>query len=171
MKQTIINYWRGLEKREQLILSFGCLAVGLILFYAFVWQPWHTAISNMEKGIQSRREALTWMRQTSDMVKNGGVVSAAETVKDANQSLLSVVTKTARESNVNSYIQQMDPGNNTQSNAEQVNVVLEEADFNQWVLWVDELSREYSINITQLTVDKETDDPNIVELRVTFERG
>lgn len=171
MKNFIINQWQALEQRERLILGWGGLIVGVILFYALVWQPWHNAITSMEEAIQSRRESLVWMRQTSEMVKNGSVISSQQSVKDKSQSLLSVIEKTARISRVNTAIQQMVPGTNQKTNVEQVNVVLEEADFNLWVRWVDDLSRNYAVNVSQLSVENETDQPNVVELRVTFERG
>lgn len=171
MKNTIINYWRQLEAREQYILGCGGLLVGLILFYALIWQPWHNAIAHMEDAIQDRRESLVWMKQSAEMVKNGAIVTESQVVKNADQSLLSVITQTARTSRINQFIQKMDPGTNVQTNTEQVNVVLEEADFNQWVRWVDDLSKNYAVNIMQLSVESETDEPNIVELRVTFERS
>ena len=171
MKDKVLNYWRQLETRQQLILGWGSAIVGLILFYAIIWQPWHYAIAQMEEAIQGRRESLVWMRQSSEMVKSGAIVDTNTVAKDADQSLLSVIEKTARVSKVNKSIQQMVPGNNIRTNNEQVNVVLEEADFNQWVRWIDDLSNNYSVNITQLSVESETDEPNIVELRVTFERS
>lgn len=171
MKKLIIDQWRQLGKREQLVLGWGGLVVGLILFYALIWQPWHNAIEHMEDAIQSRRESLVWMRQTSEMVKNGGVLSAQQIVSSADESLLSVIEKTARTGQISKYIQQMVPGTDPQTNIAQVNVVLEEADFNLWVRWVDDLFRNYAVNVKQLTVENETDQPNVVELRVTFERG
>ncbi len=171
MKNIIINYWRELETRQQWTLGLGSLIVAFILFYALILKPWHRALSEMSEKITQQRENLVWMRQASEMVKNGGVATSEQVTKDANQSLLSIVEKTARSNNINKSIQQMVPGTNTQTNIEQVNVVLEEADFNQWVLWVDDLSRNYAVNIMQLSVESETEEPNIVELRVTFERG
>lgn len=171
MKNTIINYWQQLTKREQMILSWGGLSVTLILFYALIWQPWHAAIAHMEEAIQHRREGLVWMRQQADMIKDSGLTQNVRATKSADQSLLSVIEKSARANRVSKSIQQMVPGTDAQTNVEQVNVVLEEADFNQWVRWVDSLYRDYAVNIKQLTVDNETDQPNIVELRVTFQRG
>ena len=170
MKDTIINYWLQLEKRERWILGLGGVLVSFILFYALILKPWHRALSEMSDRVPSLRENLVWMRQASEMVKNGNVVNTVRASKDVNKSLLSVVEQTARTSKVNKFIQQMVPGNNIKTNVEQVNVVLEEANFNQWVRWVDDLANNYAVNIKQVSIESETDEPNIVELRVTFER-
>jgi len=169
MKDLIVNYWLQLEKREQWVLGLGVVIVSFILLYAFILKPWHKAISEMSERIPRQRENIVWMRQAAEMLKNGAS-EAPKTVKDANKSLLSIVNKTARSNKVNNYIQQMDPSKKSQSNIEQVNVVLEEADFNKWVVWVNDLHQNYSVNISQLSVEKESDDPNIVEVRVTFDR-
>ena len=65
----------------------------------------------------------------------------------------------------------MTPSSSAQGGNEQVDVVLDEANFSQWVRWVDSLYRDYGVNIKQLTADNDSGEPNIVELRVTFERG
>ena len=170
MKNTIINYWLQLEKRERWILGLGGVLVSFILFYALILKPWHRALSEMSDRVPSLRENLVWMMQASEMVQNGNVVNTVRASKDLNKSLLSVVEQTARTSKVNKFIQQMVPGNNIKTNVEQVNVVLEEANFNQWVRWVDDLANNYAVNIKQVSIESETDEPNIVELRVTFER-
>lgn len=171
MKNVIINYWFQLEKRERWVLGIGSFLVGFILFYALILKPWHRALSEMSDRMPTQRANLVWMKQVSEMIKTGGTTNTVVASKDTDKSLLSVIEQTARTSKVNKAIQQMVPGNNIRTNTEQVNVVLEEADFNQWVRWVDDLSNNYAVNIMQLSVESETDEPNIVELRVTFERG
>ena len=105
MKDTIINYWLQLEKRERWILGLGGVLVSFILFYALILKPWHRALSEMSDRVPSLRENLVWMRQASEMVKNGNVVNTVRASKDVNKSLLSVVEQTARTSKVNKFIQ------------------------------------------------------------------
>jgi hypothetical protein len=57
----------------------------------------------------------------------------------------------------------------TKNNSE-VRVVLEDADFNQWLLWVDRLYKTNGVDIRQMTAERDDDRPNIAEIRVTFVR-
>lgn len=166
MKETIINYWKGLQPRERVILSWGSLLVALILFYALIWQPWHKAISHMESSLPALRENLVWMRQQAEVLQNGGASNSGAQVRGREQSLLSVIEQTAKANAVRGAIQQMVPG---QSDRE-VRVVLEGVNFNQWVKWVDVLFRQYGVNVTQVTAEREDDEPNTAEIRMTFER-
>lgn len=165
MAKALKEYWLKLESRERMILCVGTLLVCLILFYAIIWQPWHKAISNMQVSVQSLRTNLVWIKQQAELVENGGA-SAQSITKGVNQSLLSVIEQTAKTTKVKKAIQQMVPGR-TQN---EVRVVLEEADFNLWVKWVDLLFKQYGVQIKQLTAERDEDVPNIAEIRVTFER-
>lgn len=166
LTNSIKSYWQELETRERLMLSWGSLVVTGILFYALVWQPWHKAITHMESVIEPLRTNLVWMRQQSAHLNNGGGVAKAE-AKGINDSLLSIVEKTAQEYKVRSAIQQLVPA----LQGKQVSVVLEEANFNQWVRWVDVLLAQYAVTISQLSAERDDDKPNVAEIRVTFERN
>jgi len=79
---------------------------------------------------------------------------------------LAVIEKTAKTAKVKKAIQQMVPG----KNRNEVRVVLEEANFNLWVQWVDVLFKQYNVQIKQVTAERDDDAPNIAEIRMTLER-
>ena len=142
------------------------MLVALILFYALIWQPWHKAIDKMSKSLPSMRSDLQWIRQQAETVQNGAIVKAVSNVKGVDDSLLSILEKTARASQLDKAIQQITPGQNTQ----EVRVVLEDASFNGWVSWIDLLYKDYLITVKQVTAERDEDKPDIAEVRATFER-
>lgn len=166
MMDAIKQYWLNLATRERLIMSVGLLLVLLILFYALIWQPWHKAINSMNGYLPGLRSDLQWMRQQSDVVKNGGTVKVNSSIKGSGESLLSILEKTARANKLDKSIQQITPG----KSAQEVRVVLEEASFNQWVSWIDVLYKDYLITVKQVTAERDEDKPDIAEVRATFER-
>lgn len=165
MFETFLKNWRQLQPRERLILGWGGLLVIGILGYALVLQPWHAALAHMERVLPSKRADLVWMRQQSELLKQGGV-SNVQKLKGENQSLMAVVEQTAKASGVRSAIQQMVPRENNQ----EVSVVLEDVSFNNWVRWVDTLQNQYGVAIKQLTADREDDQADRAEIRLTFIR-
>ena len=171
MKGMLLNQWRQLQPRDRMILLWGGVIVLLILFYALIWHPWHRAISNMEESLEGQRSSLVWMREQSALLGDGGrSARSAKTYKGANQSLLAVVEQSGRAQKMNEFIQQLAPVAGSQGGKERVNVVLEEADFNKWVLWIESLYKEYGVNIVDLNAENDNGKPNVVELRITFER-
>ncbi len=163
---SIKKYWSELQPRERLILGFGAVIVAMILFYALLLQPLYRALNHMEGVLPSLRSNLVWMRQTDELLERGGNISVESSIEGANESLLSVVESTARRANIRKSIQQMVP---TRENDE-VRVVLEDADFNQWVRWVDSLYKRNGVDIRQVSAERDEDQPNIAEIRVTFFR-
>lgn len=166
MQNIIKLKWAQLEQRERLVLGWGAFIVAAIIFYAFIWQPWHRAIEHMEQALQPRRESLVWMRQQAEIIEKGPARNSAANFKGMSESLLSVIETTARVSKVRESIQQMVPS----SNGDEVRVVLEEANFNNWVRWIDVLIKDYGVTVKQLSAERDEDSPNVAEIRITFER-
>lgn len=165
MLDTILKNWHQLQPRERLILGLGSIIIVVILSYSLILKPWHRAIGNMQKSLQVWRADLVWMQHHAKLVKDGGV-SSPQKFKGENQSLMAVVEQTAKASGVRSAIQQMVPRENNQ----EVSVVLEDVSFNNWVKWVDILQNQYGVAIKQLTADREDDQPDRAEIRLTFIR-
>ncbi|RBP49250.1 type II secretion system protein GspM [Arenicella xantha] len=164
---TFKKYWSGLEDRERLTLSVGGIVVLIILFYMSVWRPWHVAIDTMNVSVQALRSNLIWMRQQSDnWAAIGGSGQSGSKFSGADQSLLSVVEKTANRSKLTKSIQQLVPS----KDGSEVRVVLDGVDFNVWVTWIDHLYKQYGVDIKQVTAERDEDVPNVAEVRVTFVR-
>jgi general secretion pathway protein M len=163
----IKKYWTGLQPRERLVLAIGGIVVSLILMYALLVQPWHKALNHMEAALPGLRTNLIWMRQQSQAMKTGSIKQSAPKLQGQGQSLLSVVEQTAKRAKVSKAIQQMTPA----QNSTEVRVVLDGVNFNQWLRWVDELYKRYGVDIKQVTAERDEDEPNIAEIRVTFIRS
>ncbi|MFT4635083.1 MAG: general secretion pathway protein M [Arenicella sp.] len=162
----LTKYWLSLQYRERVILALGGFVVSIILLYALLFQPLYKALAEMQLALPSWRGNLVWMRQTDELLERGGNLAVSQVPAGADQSLLSVLESTARRANIRKSIQQMVP---TQNNTE-VRVVLEDADFNQWLFWVDTLYKMNGVDISQMTAERDDDRPNIAEIRVTFVR-
>jgi len=161
------KYWLGLQSRERVVLACGAVCVILILLYALLFQPWYKAIARMEADLPELRQSVVWMRQQSERLQGSSGNASKASQKGADQSLLSVVEETARNAQLKKAIQQMIPA----QNGTEVRVVLEEANFNQWLRWVDDLYQKYGVDIKQVTAERDEDKPNIAEIRVTFLRA
>ncbi len=167
MDKQIKAYWTSLEPRERAVLGWGSVLVVLILFYALLWQPWQKSLSFMEGSVRDLRTNSVWMEQRAEEMQRGGTSGSRAPKQGAGQSLMAVVEQTANQARVRGAIQQIVPN---QSNGE-VRVVLEGVNFNQWVTWIDNLHKNYGVDITQINAEKDDEKPNIAEIRLTFVRN
>lgn len=150
-----------------MVLSYGAIIVAAILFYALIWQPWQASLSFMKESVSSMRTNAVWMEQRAADMTQGGSAATNKPSRGADQSLLAVVEQTANQAGVRKAIQQIVPN---QQNGD-VRVVLESADFNKWVQWIDNLYKNYGVDISQINAEKDDEKPNLAEIRVTFFRG
>lgn len=168
MDKQIKAYWSSLEPRERMVLAWGAVIVAVILMYTLVWQPWRHALSFMEASVRDMRVNAVWMEQRAqDMQRTGGPRTAqSKPRRGAGQSLTAVVEQTANQARVRDAIQQIVPNQTTG----EVRVVLEGVGFNQWVQWIDNLYKNYGVDISQINAEKDDEKPNIAEIRMTFVR-
>ncbi len=166
MNQAIKEYWLSLEPRERMVLTWGAIIVSFILLYALLWQPLQKALGFMEVSVRDLRSNHVWMEQRLEDIQKSGAKSSQKALRGADQSLLAVVEKTANQSKVRGAIQQMVPNQETGD----VRVVLEGVDFNQWVRWIDDLYKNYGVDVTQINAEKDDEKPNLAEIRMTFFR-
>ena len=166
MINLVKNYWQSLEPRERLVLLAGAIFLVVILFYSQLWRPLQKSLDFMENSVRNMRVNAVWVEQRSQELKRGGQISATGPKRGSDQSLMAIVEQTASQAGVQDAIQQIVPDQTTG----EVRVLLEGVQFNQWVLWVDNLYKNYGVDITQLNAEKDDDKPNIAEIRLSFIR-
>lgn len=165
--QVVKNWWAQLQARERLVLSVGSVVVPLILAYLFIFEPWQTAMQHMSRVVPIKRTELAWMREQAEVMGpiNSSSNSSANFIGQ-NQSLMSVLQKTANQKGLQKSIKQITPRPENDS----VSVLMEEVSFNGWVRWVTDLEKRYGINVVQLNAERDDDKPDIAEIRVRFKR-
>jgi len=151
-----------LESRERRILLLGVAALAICLAYLLAWRPFTAHVSGMKKRAAEQRQALQWMRSASQEVKQLQGISRPTTAVTQGQSLLAVVDKTARSARLGPTVTRVEPDG---SNG--VRVWLEKAAFDDVVLWLDNLLRDYNIEASAITLERQ-DVPGVISARVTL---
>ena len=109
MINSIKAYWNSLEAREKLVLSWGAVIVAFIFFYALLWQPLQQSLSFMEQSASSMRVNAQWMEQRIQNMQGGIDSSSSRPKRGADQSLTSLIERTATQAKVADAIQQIVP--------------------------------------------------------------
>ncbi|KAB7622987.1 type II secretion system protein GspM [Alkalilimnicola sp. S0819] len=59
------QWWQGLQRREQLTLLLGGIALGLIVYVFALWLPAHREVASLREQVREERATLEWMRQAA----------------------------------------------------------------------------------------------------------
>ena len=155
------HYLQNLQPRERRTLLAGAIALGLLLFYVMVWDPYHSHILQLEEDVAEQQATLTWMRQAAAEIKN---LRGTASKPAANAgSLLATTDSTARNHGFSEALKRVQP-----DGQRSVRVWLENAPFDDVMRWLDTLMESHGVAISTLVVDP-GESPGLVDARVVLE--
>ena len=162
--KKLTELWHERSEREQKILIAGGIVVLFSLFYNVFYSPLQNANRIMATNISSLRSNLVWLREQAEYGDSEGLSTMR--VEGEEDSLVLVLEKSARPFQLDTAITQLSPGESNN----QVRVVLEDVDFNNWARWIAVLEQQYGVRVQEATVERQPD-PNTAEVRMAFVRG
>jgi general secretion pathway protein M len=133
-----------------MMVSVATAVVFLALAYLLVWDPLHSRVSHLRQTVDEQQSLKRWMQQAAVEAKQlrRGAVSGA----DAGRSLLAVVDQTSKQSQLGPAVKTIQP-----DGQDLVRVSLEQASFDDLVLWVDSLRSVYGVSIVDATIDRQSE--------------
>lgn len=151
-------WYESLQQRDRRVVAIGAVVLGAIIIVAGILMPLSSAVSSALKGVQTRREDLSWMRLHAAEIR-----AAVNTVPPpTGESPLGTVDRTARESGLASALRGTQP-----STAGGVRVQLEAAPLDAMIPWLDVLDWRYGLAIESITVDR-TAAPGLANVSISF---
>ncbi len=153
-------WWRNLNQRERMLVSFGVPVLLVIMFYLYLWQPVAEDIDRLRRKVPENNATLAWMNhQLSSFNK----LSATQKSSSTSQPLLTVIEQVAIRTNVKDAIQRVQPGNDGS-----VEIWFQEATADKLFSWVDQLANN-RIAVLSATITRAT--PGLVSARIKVNRG
>ena len=153
-----LQVWYGnLQKREQRVVAFGAVALGVLILFGGLVLPLESAVSSAVKTRDARTADLAWMRLNGPAVQAGGATLAPET----GEAPVVLVDRIGRETGLGASLR------GTQPSGTGVRVQLEAAPFDTLVTWMAALDEKYGLAIDSISVDR-TAVPGVVNASITF---
>jgi len=142
------DWFLGLEPRERRLVTAGGVVLALLLVYLVVWEPLAARYRQLQDSVAQQRETLAWMQQAAAQVKalQRSVPGGGRGL--AGRSLLSVVDQSARAGGLGAALKRLEP-----DASKGVKVWLEGVSFDQMILWLGNLSRQYQVEVASLSIE------------------
>lgn len=158
-------WWLSKSPREQLALIIAAAALLVLLIYLLAWQPFSQALEQSQLRVKSKQATLVWMEdQMPEILRLKGAQRKSGR-KTTNEALLTLVDRTAKQSQLRQQIQRIKPQGD-----KRVQLWVEQAAFDTLVKWLAELTDSYGIQIDSLNIDRQ-DLPGLVNARLVLQRG
>lgn len=142
------NWFEGLESREQLFVALGAVIVVAALFYGLVWAPLDRNHESMASSVSDWQRSLAELAPLKGLAQ-AGPASNRTTGNASQQAPIIIVDQTLRSRQLEQFRQRAQP---TSSNG--IRVEFENVAFDDLVLWLGDLSEQYSMHVQAGSLSK-----------------
>lgn len=150
----------GLGARERFLLLIGAVLIALVLLYGLLWKPLGDRVASLRATVAEQGALHQWMQATGQEIRQLRGQRRPERAERA--SLLALADRTARERGLGAAIRRVEP-----EGADKVRIQLEQAPFDDMVVWLEQLVARHGVRIDIITIDAR-DQPGLVNARLTL---
>lgn len=157
------DWWNGLAVGERRMLLVGAPLALLLLGWAFVWHPLAQRRAVLQQDVALRAGELAYVQRGAAEVERLRATGVRARADRAGRSLLALADATARGAGLESALRRVEP-----ASGRGVRVVFENARFDALAAWLEELSRGYGVEASDVSADR-ADGVGLVNARVTLQ--
>lgn len=162
--QQLKQWFNALPQKEQWMVSGTGSLIVITLFYLIIWEPIHLGLQTEQQKQQSQQEILLWMQQAATEVKTLRASGNRGTVRDKNKPTTLVIEQAINNAGLKPSIKKIES-----SGKNGARVTLNEASFNQILVWLNTLATHNGIQVISANIER-SDIPGRVNARLSFER-
>jgi len=158
------DWFDSLAPRERTMVSVAAAVIVLALVYVAAWSPLKSSVARLEQSVDEQRALKQWMQQAAAEANQLRTAAGAGAASD-HRSLLAVVDQTSKQSQLAPAVKRIEP-----DGQELVRVSLEQASFDDLVLWLGSLQRTFGVSVADVSIDRQADTGR-VNARLTLKRA
>lgn len=162
--QQLKQWFYSLPSKEQMMVSGTGIVIIITLFYLIIWEPLHFGFQEEKQKQQSQKEILLWMQQAASEVKSLRASGSQTTIRSNNKPITLVIEQTIKNAGLKPSVKKIESSGNKGAR-----VSLNDASFNQILVWLDTLSKHNGIQVVSANIER-SDKPGRANARLTFER-
>lgn len=166
MKQLedIQNWYHGLQQRERQLVLTASIVVITTLLYLLIWEPIVNGVGDQKQKYDSQADILDWMQTAAVEVRTLKATGAAKRQTNSSQPVTLLVEQSAAAAGLKPFIRKLESTSNKGAR-----ITIDEASFDQLLLWLNTLQTQYGISVTSANLDR-VEKPGAVNARMTLSR-
>ncbi|MBL4712741.1 MAG: type II secretion system protein M [Gammaproteobacteria bacterium] len=162
--QQLKNRYASLPVKEQrMVIGIACL-IFITLFYLVVWEPINDGLKHEQQKQQSQKEIIIWMQQAAIEVKSLRAAGSRGTIRNKNKPATLVIEQAINNAGLKPSVIKIES-----SGKNGARVTLNEASFNQVLVWLNTLTKHNGIRVVSANFER-AGKPGRTNIRLTLER-
>lgn len=162
--QQVKNWFYSLPSKEQIMVTGTGVLIVITLFYLMIWEPINTSLYTEQQKQQSQKQVLVWMQQAATEVKGLRATGSHNVIRDKNKPATLVIEQTINNAGLKPSVKKIES-----SGKNGARVILNEASFNQILVWLNTLATHNGIQVISANIER-ADKPGRANARITLER-
>jgi general secretion pathway protein M len=144
MIEQFKGWWESITERERQLSALSGAFLLLAIIYWGVWDPLTTNIEANEKKLASSEQTLAWVEEKAGVLVQAGAGNRRVGLQPL--TLQQIVSRSAKQFGIDF--------SRIESKSEQVEVVIADIEFDQFVLWLTNLSNQNFISVRSTDFSK-----------------
>ena len=144
MIEQFKSWWDSTTERERQLSILSAAFLFLAIIYWGIWKPLSTQIEASEQRLASSEQTLSWVEEKAGLLVQAGAGNARIGLQPL--TLQQIVSRSAKEFGINF--------SRIESKKDQVEVVITDIEFDQFVLWLTNLSNQKFISVVSTDFSK-----------------
>jgi len=157
-----MGWFNRLATREQRVLLGGAVALGIILGYFMLWEPFVTARVQLKNIVKAQQVTLDWMYKAAAEVKQLRQQSSNLPAKVSKQSLLGLIDKSTRRGVLSKTNKRIEP-----KGEREVRVSFAKVSFTELGRWLSQLYNQHQVRVSTIHIER-LSVPDMVKVRLTL---
>ncbi len=156
----MIKQWiNQLSTRDRYSLIIGTVALGLILVYFMLIEPFISNQNQLKNIVAAQKNTLDWMNTAASEIQ---ALRQQSTPVIKRPSLLSLIDKSTRSGLLSKARKRIQP-----KGEQEVRVSFEKVSFTALIRWLGQLYNQYQVQVTKITIERQLA-PDRVKVRLTL---
>ncbi|WP_372880803.1 type II secretion system protein M [Psychromonas sp.] len=151
------SWWESISEREQRLVSVSIFFILVAVIYWGMWQPLSANLETSENQLQRAQEVLSTTQERATVLVRAG--AGGEKAVSQKQNLTQIVNVTARQNDI--------VFSRIVNRNEQVEVLINNVEFNLFITWLSVLSEKYSVSVINADISK-TDAQGYIKVNRLF---
>jgi general secretion pathway protein M len=155
------TWFNTLEQRERLFVTIAGAMLAVALVYLALLAPFNKLVDTRTTRVEKKRQDLAWMSSVAPTLRNLAMTQPGA----SGESLVVLIDRTARQSGIASAVTAQTPNGD-----HGMRVRLENAHFDNVILWLASLQQQFNVGVESATIDR-TDKSGIVNASLVLSRA
>jgi len=144
MIEQFKSWWDSITERERQLSILSAAFLFLAIIYWGVWKPLSTQIEASEKRLASSEQTLAWVEEKAGLLVQAGAGNSRVGLQPL--TLQQIISRSAKQFGINF--------SRIESKTDQVEVVITDIEFDQFILWLTNLSNQNFISVVSTDFSK-----------------